>query len=408
MSSVGADVNASVSTTKGVSDSTNTFYDELQSKLNDRNTAIPSMTNISIEMQNNNQTTYNASGNIRLKASIPANSSVPNYCEGLINSGKKIDNSINIVLSLITSKDFICTPIIANLQSVSGSTDPNTQVSFVENVPLDLKKELEYSISTKKQWHTWNLNYNRNYDSESVRKVSAHIISKLNDLIDYVITNDIKVPDEEFRKRLRNIFAKAENNNIIYDFACNTLLLPALVNYTATKTKNYTKHSTRNIGVIKKNSGIFVKTGNNAFKDEIKWKASGIKTPPGVIAPYCIKYQNKQQLEIGAYNYPLCQQLKGNYEWKPIMESVNQVDLSLLKNITLQFEGEKYKYSDPKNDDSFAITTGERKEPEPIYSGRALNVNMKSKDFEYVTAGTELIPTCVEQRSINKTISHSW
>lgn len=368
----------------------------------DERIPVPPLANVAITTQTNTKGAYNASGNARVTASIPVKSDAPNYCEDMINSQNVNEGVLKMFLELMLSKDFICDrPPSTDLTPIPGYTDSKTGMQYDANPVLNLKEELDKSMSTGHQWHTWNLNYNRNYDQEEVKKVVAHIMAKLNSLIDYVITNDVKKPDDEFRARLVAIFKSPEGK--IYSFAHNTLILPAIVNYIAMMKNKHQQHASRSVGMIKGGSGLFTKTGNNSFANETKWKPSGERIAPGVIAPYCIVNKGVQQLHVGAYNYPLCEKMKGQNDWKPSTQQVKDWDPALLKNVTLPaFENDKYKYVDPSTDESFAVTTGNRTEPQPVYSGRKVELN------EFRILGPELIPTCVAQPELHKKITASW
>lgn len=376
----------------------NSFYNRLQQQLDTR-TPIPALTNIKITMGNTPKTIYNASGNIRITTSIPKDSDTPNYCENLLNLSVKPFNALFIILNMIINKDFICEPTIANLISIPGTKHrADGDIDYVPIPAVDLKKELDLSMNSGHQWHTWNLNYNRNYTIDDVKVISAHLINKLNAIIHYVITNDIHKPDDQFRKLVADMFRSSDGQ--IYSFSHNTLLLPALINYAASKNnKLYAEHSCRRIGLVVKDSGLFPKNGFNKFNDETKWIKSGVKIPPGVIAPYCLKVNGKQQLYCSAYNYPFCDAAKGNYNWRPTTVNISQeqVDMSLVHNVQFTFEKDNYAYSDPKDDTSFAITTGDRVEPTAEYGYRTLRSiddTQRNLSMEYVRSGEELLSTC--------------
>ena len=124
----------------------NSFYNRLQKHLDER-TPIPALTNMKITMGNTPKTIYNASGNIRITTSIPKDSNTPNYCENLVNLSAKPFNMVFIILNLLTSKNFMCEPTIANLIQIPASKHKvDGDIDYIAIPAVDLKKELDESI----------------------------------------------------------------------------------------------------------------------------------------------------------------------------------------------------------------------------------------------------------------------
>lgn len=386
----GVDIKAEPTTNSSISDSTNTFYEELQYHLTNRNIAIPSMTNISIEMQNNNQTSYNSSGNIRLRANIPANSGVPNYCEGLINGGKKI-GAVESLLSFITNEDFISnvTPIT---NTVEETKDENGVKVTQPSPNIDIKSKLEQSVAKDRPWHMWNLNYNRLLNDNEIKKISAFFMTKFNELIDYVITNDIRRPDEKFRTYLRNMFMTSDGKTM-YSFAHFTLVLPALVNYIAISSNKLSENALRYVGYVKGDSKFLPKSASK-FADEVKWHKKGETMTAMTECPYLFIHNEVQQATIGPYNYPLSSNMKS--KWVPSTIKLNEnVDLSIVNNIKCpSITNDKYKDTNTIKTSVYMQTiNGPESEPEVEIGGRLLTSS------EYKGSTVIALPTCVEVKA---------
>lgn len=369
-----------------VTATTNKFYDKLYEKLNNRDT-IPTMTNVSVETQKNNKTSYNASGNIRVKASIPQNSAVPNYCEDLINSGSNV-GSLKLLLSFITDKNFVTT--VEPVTKTVDSTVTENGIKVVSVSPnIDLAAELKKSVVDNKPWHMWNLNYNRNLDDNEIKKIAALFVGRMNEMIDYVITNDITTPDENFRTYVKKLFMDSTGKNL-YSFAHFTLVLPALVNYLANKNGKFNEHAMRYAGYVKAGSKLLPKTVTS-FADEVKWHKKGETKTAMEECPYLFIRDGEQQATIGQYNYPLSSAMKS--KWTPTTIKINEnVDLDLLKNIKVPtITSDIFNDSNTIKQAVYMQTeTGPTEEPSTVVSGRKLTSS------EFAKASVIALPTCAQ------------
>lgn len=333
----------------------NKFYDLLNKNIVNRINMSP-MSNISIDMESNTKTKYNASGNIHIRANLTNN--FPNYAEALINRGMTTNDSISTMLSFISNDGFIAScPQINN---------------------IDLTKEIN-----KQPWHMWNLMYNRSYNIEDATKISCVFMSKFNKLIDYVISSDLQKPDETFRKLVTRLFT-TDNGKQMYSYAHNTLVLPSLVNHLAIRNNKLEEHALRYVGFIKKDTLLLPKT-TNKFSDEEKWHLKGLSLPCTTICPYLFKYKDVNKFEIGKYNYPLCEKMQK--QWTPSTINVNETfDKDLCKNINIK---NNIINTDVNLDVPYMTTIfGTDKYPLPEIGGRLLHSN------EFVASDKIALPIC--------------
>lgn len=314
----------------------NSFYERLQQAFDKHNHQFKQTAMVSVTLGNPSSTRLNSSGNLKMSVNISRNTNdPPNYTEAIINGKFNTPGSLKTILDTIMNADFVATPTTDNLAtapalSANGITyEPNPHT-------VNMRALLDQAKANP--LIAWNLNVNRKMNIPESRKIAAHVVSKLNHVIDYVITNDIKEPDNEFRKRILNIFANNEGNP--YPFAINTLMLPAMVNYVASKGGNAkTEHAMRYVGIVKKGSKIFPKDGATKFQSD-KWIPSDeiifLHTP----CTYAILNNNQKQFSIGAYNYPFAD----GSTFKPTKFAVLTTSESdpVITNITTPQPNDKY------------------------------------------------------------------
>ena len=211
----------------------NSLYSLLLDKLTKSgNEAFSIHDNISIVKTATPNSTFNTSGCLEINAKLPNNlSEAPNYMEDILNipnSDLSEKSIFSVILKLFQSDDFICTDVTNDhFDTLPTSSDKATTVP---NPIINLTDELNKSIATKNFWHTWKLTANRNYNTvEKVRVDVYLIVTAMNKIIDYVISHDLKTPDENFRQLVKQLFCSYNNSDKMYAYAHNTLLLPVLM-----------------------------------------------------------------------------------------------------------------------------------------------------------------------------------
>lgn len=305
--------------------SVNSFYTLLQEWFDASDRASRSIKNNVINLtMGNNQTTptiYNCGGNIKLNCVIPSSDdNYPNYTNIILNTKDASDQSIslmNILTSFITDPNFLSVYFF------------NENLSKNENgVPIiDISKNLDYPNLC------WNWNAGRNYTIDTVKNIANYYILKLNDLIDYVITNDLCVVDSEFSKKLLSLFANSEG--YIYNHSNGTLVLPSLVNWLASKNDGKF-HALSMCGYVKQGSKIFPVRKGSSWDEEIKWNnKNDVTTNMYINVPRNI---NKLILS-SSYNYPfvLVDQFPQTIE-------TPKTSLNCISNVNIQFKEDKYSY----------------------------------------------------------------
>lgn len=355
----------------------NDFYERLQKVFDTSDELNMDVPNASLVYKPTPANTINTSGNIKLSVNIPlTNDKAPNYSETLMNSNLKQAGCLKLIFDAIKSATFTATCPSDNLAAENPTVNAydgrfKYETNNVENLNEMLEKNKDNPL------HAWNLNFNRNLDIEKVKAITAHLLNKINEIIDYVITNDLKDPDAKFRQMIKELFANGDN---VYNFAHYTLMLPALVNYLASKGANAkTAHATRYMGIVKKDSGLFPKKGTLTFDQEDKWHKSGDPLNANNVCPYAIFNNNDCKLKIGAFNYPFSQQ-NYNIKFRPNTANVNTSSTDpVLKNIPIGFKSDPYVYKDPINNqvgETIKNLDGtDRNVPTAVYGSRDIDWN---------------------------------
>ena len=226
--------------------STNSFYDKLQKFFDDADRSSRSIKNNIVNLTlGNNQTTptiYNCGGNIKFNCTIPAEvDNYPNYTNIILNTKDVTDQSMNlmnILTSFITDPNFLSTYFFDENLSKNENGVPLINVSQYLDTPN----------------MCWNWNAGRKYTLETVKNISNYYMLKLNDLLDYIITNDLHSVDSEFSKKFLALFVNADG--YIYNHSNGTLVLPSIVNWLSSK-NNGKYHALSMCGYVKKDSKIF-------------------------------------------------------------------------------------------------------------------------------------------------------
>lgn len=410
----------------------NSFYERLQQIFDKHDHQFKQTTNVSVTIGPSSNTKLNASGNLKMNVNIPLTKNTsPNYSETIINGKLATSGFMKILLDTISNADFIANPTTDKLTSdpaisANGITyEPNTHA-------VGMKSLLDQAVAPDgNPLLAWNLNYDRKMNISEAKRITAHILSKLNEVIDYVITNDIKSPDNDFRKRVLTIFAN--ESGLPYPFAINTLMLPALVNYLASNGSGHNQtqtsginldgpnlrelssldgpignpsneHAMRYVGIVKKGSKLFPKDGTTKFGND-RWIPSGEGLTLGTPCTFAIMNNNQKQFNIGAYNYPFADGASVNP--KNLAVLTNSSEDPVIKNIQVPQPNDKYDDKTKYNTIVFAKTplnndaTG-RFDPQPIKYSRVLNWDNEFKK------GTMYLDHAVKVAEDNTNCTKTW
>lgn len=265
----------------------NEFYDLLQNKfdLADRDSYSVNTNVIKLIMQKNILTKYNCSGNLQLYASIPKSNKVyPNYANIILNT-TNVANSKTDLLNIMTS--FISNPYFITNYMYNESLKSSNGVKMI-----DLSRVLDTPNMC------WNWNVGRSYNDKTVKDIANFYISKFNELIDYVITNDLKKIDDKFNKLFTSMFINNENK--IYSHSNGTLVLPSIVNWLSAKRGDGLNNSLDYCGYVAKDSKLFPSAKNTNWSTQQKWSDKEQVVSPIINVPKNIN----NLITMSKYNYP--------------------------------------------------------------------------------------------------------
>jgi hypothetical protein len=93
-------------------------------------------------------------------------------------------------------------------------------------------------------------------------------VQTFNELIDYVISNDIDKVSSEFKNKVQKIFA--DNSGNIYDYSVFTLLLPGMINYLAGILNRPKFAANTPLGFLPKDVDFFPLKANETWANVIK------------------------------------------------------------------------------------------------------------------------------------------
>jgi hypothetical protein len=189
---------------------THSLYSILQTCLNTRDLKIGNTNFCSAYGLKSDNLIYNLGGNISVTCQIPL-SGVPNYFLPF-NSDKS--DFFKLLFSFIEDANGLSTYPVANL--TTNNNVPN----------IDLKTY----VMNKEICINWN-NGRTGLTLERFKEIVLYFIQMFNELIDYVITNDIDKVTSEFKNKVQKIFADTSGN--VFDYSVYTLILPATINYLA-------------------------------------------------------------------------------------------------------------------------------------------------------------------------------
>lgn len=323
----------------------NMFYELLQNDYFDsdkRETKIVDVSGVKLNMKNNlsSSSVYNCGGNLRIECDIPTSKeNFPNYSKFILNVNEVGDsdevNLIKILTTFMMDKDFLTTyyfdsklvsennvPLINlkehigdNQKIVNGS---GNDVSSSNGSTSDSNGNLKIC---------WNWNAGRDYTKDRINGMINYYMLKFNELIDYIINNDLVVVDSEFSKKFISLFMN--NSDILYSYSNGTLLLPSLINWLSSKLNEGKFHALSMCGFIKSGSKIFpVDDERKKWNEVVKWSDKKDEFTPCVSVPRNI---NNGILEMSKYNYPFYSDYQNV---KNVLTDTPEVDFKLCDEST--------------------------------------------------------------------------
>lgn len=380
----------------GAAPSGNYFYDQFYSFITDNGRSSRSISNdvSTITLFNNLDltTVYNASGNLKIHCSIPTSENdVPNYAAIVINTEHSASAAttpsndailMRILTNFISDPDFITyyhydgklndnsngVPIINLHTAVMSTANGSSASSAIDNVKdnvnsiLDEAKEkVDAASPTGSSTSTvvngsssgeltainggmikgtpnlcWNWNIGRSLSMENARQIANHYIKQFNHLIDYVITNDLRMPDPTFSSLLLSLFAN--DTGKIYAHANGTLLLPSLINWISSNSDG-NNHAVSHCAYIGKGSLIFPVDENTTtpWEEIIKFDTEATSTSPMIYVPYDI---NGKMIR-SPNNYPFYRAA-----YSPSVVASPTDTTNMLENIPFNFTFDRFAHSE--------------------------------------------------------------
>lgn len=267
--------------------SDNEFYTLLQNKFDsvDRESYTVNTNAIKIIMQKNTSMSYNCSGNLQLYASIPKSNKVfPNYANIILNTTNIVNSNTNL-LNIMTS--FISNPYFITNYMYNENLKSSNDVKLIN---------LSTVLDTPNM--CWNWNAGRSYNDKTVKDIANFYISKFNELIDYVITNDLKFVDNKFNELFTSMFINNENK--LYSHSNGTLVLPSIVNWLSIKRGDGLNNSLDYCGYVAKDSKLFPSPKNTNWSTQQKWSDKEQVVSPIINVPKNIN----NLITTSKYNYP--------------------------------------------------------------------------------------------------------
>ena len=341
------DKNTLTDTFKYTPTSQRTFAEILQESLSstsrDKINIVNSAVNCSMNLNaKNTALKHNVGGNINLTFNIPVTAGqLPNYVEMILSKSDQLANYtiLKTLMSLFTSTD-----MIAYYHYNQKATTTNSCPAW----------NMSSKLSSPRSMYGWNVN--RNYDAASAKAALNYHAEKINELIHYIIANNVAQANPEVRSYWYKLFGSSRDADAkVYNHAINTLLLPSLVNYFAdnktrsgpdtTDTTKYDDYVTDYSQAI--SYGGYVPAGCPFFPindgEELSKLAyfnskTNVKTNPLVNAAYSLNGTMKGS----AKNHPF---IPSNRKTdRAVATPTTKIDY--MKNIPLKFSSEKYKWTD--------------------------------------------------------------
>lgn len=265
----------------------NSLYDELQEVLDSKNRNLWEINNKAIEFMcydnENVKSTYNTSGNLSLKLHIPTPSQdkiYPNYLEAILNAQTDDTSEIMQILTDWIKDDEMLTYWYAPTGLVGINAVPLINMKeVIQKQSKDTSDNLGDNSIILKWWNVGREGWVVGEDRTQAEFICNYYATQFNALIDYIITNDLIIPDDTFKSKLLALFSngviksnqaekQAANQNLstsnyaIYPHANGTLMLPSLVNYVADKT-NKSQHALSYCGYVNVGQRMFISQATN-------------------------------------------------------------------------------------------------------------------------------------------------
>ena len=233
---------------------------------------------------------HNVSMNMKFSLQLPMTMESPNYLadkldtcfddKGVFNNTKLGDNFISVLFSYLTDSDKIC--------ECSHTIPDGISTSKSANVPfVDLKNFVKNNPAFLLHWYQL-----RNYSPETLNNITSALIYKVNSLINYVLTTDLRKPNTDFKIFVEKLFSG--DNRERYSYASGMLMLPSLLGYLLRRIKKPQELATMfgSLGYCAKGESILDgKRGQQLYRDDGKLTTAdvGFKTwnyiyksmPPG-------------------------------------------------------------------------------------------------------------------------------
>lgn len=250
----------------------------------------------------------NASGNCYLNAFLPAN-----YASFIINN--QISGSLfEYLFSFVTDKNFISKFYI------------NSKLDGVKI--FDMRSTLETMSDHPYSMMYWNIGRN-NITADTAKQVSSLFCQSFNNLIDYVLKNNIKTVTSAYSELYSSLF---KLNDKIYDFCSYTLMLPSILNYMSVNSNVLTNNAYDKLNIVQKGTNI-LKTSN-----KVVWYQNGTETT--------ITELSNSNIEP-----------KLNFDSPKWIPSSRNDQNNNLHGINLPFTSDNYSYYDPAMSPEIAKNT---------------------------------------------------
>lgn len=283
----------------------NTFYELLQNDYFDsdnREAKIVNVPGVKLNMKKNLSSIYNCGGNLRIECDIPTSKdNFPNYSKVILSKNEVGDsdevNLIKILTTFMTDENFLTTYYYDNkLVSENGVPLINLKDHIGDNQKIVNGDSGDLKIC-------WNWNAKRNYkeDKDRVNGMINYYMFKFNELIDYIINNDLVGIDSEFSKKFISLFM--DTSEKLNNYSNGTLLLPSLINWLSSKLNGGKSHALSMCGFIGRGSKIFPISGvdeKKKWNEIVKWSKDKDEFTPRVNVPMNIN----DGIIMSKFNYP--------------------------------------------------------------------------------------------------------
>ena len=402
----------------------NIFYNSLQNFFDDKDRDSRAINNgvVKARMKSNRNLSngYNAGGNLYIECTIPSSQSVsPNYVNAIINSLDVKNNGMNGMnestmngsndTSAVTTGSSVASD--ANTSSSSYVTTRFDLMSILTGFIFDSNFITPYYFDNKLKSENgvpafdlskkldevnmcWNWNAGRDFTIQRVKEISNYYISKLNELIDYIITNDLINVDKTFSKIFLSMFAN--NSGIIYEHSNSTLLLPSLINWLSSKSNNGANNALSLCGYVKSGSQFFPNSSKS------KWIGSNEDVTCSPCVEVDTNYNNL--IKCSQFGFPFVSAAQN-----PTVAETPSSDIDYISSMgssAIKFTKDNYKYSDSiaklkslKYAKQFHGSKDTKTINEPTtWYNQSKTITLNSKDIFYYDGESRQFPTSFYQK----------